>query len=149
MAYISMKKLENDLSNYSEFIPEIRLLFSRKSKTLFNNYKGKMKRTHRVTGDLMNSIKIVESSNSWEVGSDSKVAGYIEFGTRAHTITPKVKKVLRFFLSKIGDYVFTKKVEHPGTKADPILTKEYIREFGFNERKLNQEINDILNKVIK
>lgn len=46
-------------------------------------------------------------------------AVYVHEGTRAHTITPRNKQVLRF-VSR-GEFVFAKRVRHPGTRRDPFL----------------------------
>lgn len=43
----------------------------------------------------------------------------IEYGTNAHTIEPVDKKALAF--QKNGKTVFAKKVNHPGTKPNPVM----------------------------
>lgn len=46
-------------------------------------------------------------------------AAYVHEGTRAHRIIPRNKRVLRF-VSR-GSFVFSKRVNHPGTNADQFL----------------------------
>jgi len=76
-----------------------------------------------ATGRLRNSLGIRVETNRVIIGPDENQApygGYVEFGTRPHEITPKTPGgVLRF---KVGNtWVYTKKVHHPGTKAQPYV----------------------------
>ena len=47
---------------------------------------------------------------------------YLEEGTEPHTIEPRNGKVLCFTTSS-GKKVFTRRVEHPGTKPRPVLSE--------------------------
>lgn len=61
--------------------------------------------------------KIREGSGHFEatVGSTSKIAGYLEYGTRPHVIEPtSVDGVLAFRIG--GRLIFAKRVFHPGTR---------------------------------
>ena len=67
------------------------------------------------------------------VGTDDEIYGYVDLGTRPHVIRPKRAKALRFqsgYVAKttpgvigssaggpFGDTVFSRGVNHPGTKA--------------------------------
>ena len=53
------------------------------------------------------------------VGSNVDYARDVEFGTAPHVITPNGASVLRFTVG--GEVVFTDRVEHPGTPAQPVL----------------------------
>lgn len=46
-------------------------------------------------------------------------------GTRAHVITPRHAKVLRFVVG--GSVVFTQRVNHPGTKPNPFPNKSLAK----------------------
>jgi hypothetical protein len=74
-----------------------------------------------LTGILGNlgAAASAAGSASVAVGSDSPVAGYIERGTRPHTIRARNARVLAFETS--GGTVFARSVNHPGTKANPVL----------------------------
>lgn len=77
-------------------------------------------------------FKITRDTDSTSVGTDDKIFGYVDGGTKPHTIRPK-KKRLKFqggFTAKSrpgslssgaggksGGFVFAKVVHHPGTKA--------------------------------
>jgi hypothetical protein len=74
-----------------------------------------------LTGILSNlgSAAGVAGSASVAVGGDNPVAAYIEYGTRPHTIRARNARVLAFETS--GGTVFARSVNHPGTKANPVL----------------------------
>lgn len=73
--------------------------------------------------------------NDWFIGTKDEIYGYVEMGTKPHTITVKRAKFLRFFaggfqpksrVNWIGsgpgrraskNFVQKKSVQHPGTKA--------------------------------
>lgn len=68
------------------------------------------------TGRTAASFAISRSGpGRWTLASDSKIARYLDSGTRQHVIEPKRKKVLRFVSN--GQTVFAKRVLHPGTQA--------------------------------
>jgi hypothetical protein len=51
---------------------------------------------------------------------------WADLGTKPHTITPKRAKVLHF-VTKAGSEVFTKRVNHPGTKPQYLTKKVQAR----------------------
>jgi len=75
------------------------------------------------TGTLRNSIFIKVETDKVIIGPNmttAPYAGYVEFGTKAHTIEPKKKGgVLVFNVG--GQKVFTRKVHHPGTRPQPYV----------------------------
>jgi bacteriophage HK97-gp10 putative tail-component len=86
----------------------------------------------RKTGNLGRSIGVGRlTPKSAETVATAAYAAAVEFGTRPHTIVPRRKKALRFApggsgrLSgsprKGGAVVFAKRVNHPGTKAQPFM----------------------------
>jgi hypothetical protein len=44
---------------------------------------------------------------------------FLEWGTKAHVISPKKGKMLRFAVA--GNMVFARKVQHPGTRPRPFM----------------------------
>lgn len=48
---------------------------------------------------------------------------YVNFGTKPHIIEAVNAKALYFYWDAIGDYVFFKRVKHPGTKANPFVER--------------------------
>lgn len=74
------------------------------------------------TGNLKGSITtdIASDGLSAEVTANADYAAPVEYGTRPHVIRPKNASMLAF---KIGGVtVFAKKVNHPGTAAQPFMT---------------------------
>lgn len=63
--------------------------------------------------------KVLDNKGTVYLASD--VAVFQHEGTKAHLIAPRFKKVLRFTANK--KFIFTKRVQHPGIKADPFLYK--------------------------
>lgn len=63
--------------------------------------------------------KIEPDFSKKEVVAKASHSAPVEYGTAPHIITPKNAKVLAFKVG--GKQVFTKKVNHPGTKPNPIM----------------------------
>jgi HK97 gp10 family phage protein len=71
------------------------------------------------TGKLRQSIAVRVMTDRVVIGPDTHYALYVEFGTGPHVILAKPGKVLAFKMN--GQSVFVKKVNHPGTKAQPYV----------------------------
>jgi hypothetical protein len=52
---------------------------------------------------------------------------WITEGTRPHVIRVKRARFLRFYWPKVGRVVYFKSVNHPGTKANPFMSRAYRR----------------------
>ena len=88
---------------------------------------------HRKTGNLGRSIHVSSTTpTTATVVASARYAADVEFGTRAHTITPRAAKALRWAASASGRrlsgaprvgaaVIFAKRVHHPGTKPYPFL----------------------------
>jgi HK97 gp10 family phage protein len=75
------------------------------------------------TGRLRTSLRIQVDPNRVTIGPDENIApygGYVEFGTKPHDIRPKTPGGVLVFKMN-GRTVYTKKVRHPGTKAQPFV----------------------------
>lgn len=72
------------------------------------------------TGELKESSFFEVSGGKVEAGYSDNKASYHHFGTRPHKITAKRAEFLQF-PDKIGDMVFTKSVNHPGTPKRHLL----------------------------
>jgi HK97 gp10 family phage protein len=75
------------------------------------------------SGVLRNSLGVQVETDKVIIGpraDQAPYAGFVEFGTKAHIIEPKkAGGVLVFNVG--GTKVFTRKVRHPGTKAQPYV----------------------------
>src|SRR5438128_5041780 len=95
----------------------------REAKLLVHRKTGNLGRTIHVRSQTATSVTVVASAN---------YAADVEYGTRAHEITPRAAKALRFAASPAGRrlsgrprvgaaVVFATRVHHPGTKPYPFL----------------------------
>lgn len=73
------------------------------------------------SGMTEKSIMSEVKENQGAVYLGSSTAVFQHEGTKAHLIVPRSKKVLHFAVNK--EFVFSKRVRHPGIKADPFLYK--------------------------
>ena len=73
------------------------------------------------SGMTEKSIMSLAKDNQGTVMLTNNIARWQHEGTKAHLIVPRSKKVLRFAINK--EFVFSKRVRHPGIKADPFLYK--------------------------
>ena len=79
------------------------------------------KRSSVKTGNLRRSIHLGRvTSTSAETIAGANYAAYVEFGTRAHEIRPRTKKVLRW-KDGSGNVRFARRVQHPGTRKQPYM----------------------------
>lgn len=85
--------------------------------------------THTQTGALLASLRLrSDGETGWIIDHDLQHAPYAPFvhwGTRAHEIRPRHKKVLRW-PSGQGEktsFAFARFVHHPGYEGDPWLVK--------------------------
>lgn len=129
-----ISKITNDLVDEDGLIRELTLKGENYCK----------KESPKDTGDLMRSITSSFQGKDGIVKTDLEYVKYVIYGTSAHTITVKNKKVLSDINSgstKKKGVVFGTKVRHPGTSPN-----------AFNARALNQikgELPAIVKKYIK
>jgi HK97 gp10 family phage protein len=72
------------------------------------------------SGRLRQSLRIEVQTDKVIIGPNTPYAGYVEFGTRPHVIEPKTPGGTLVFTVG-GRKVFTKRVRHPGTRAQPYV----------------------------
>jgi hypothetical protein len=77
----------------------------------------KRQHTPGLKDDTRTTIRKVGGGYRLHLRWARRYAGFVEYGTRAHVITPRGPGYpLRFYWKKIGRWVATYKVQHPGTR---------------------------------
>lgn len=95
------------------------------------------------TGTLRRSITMDYRPISVAIYPTVKYALPVHEGSGAHVIFPKTKKVLRFRVG--GKWVFARKVNHPGTKANPFVERTVAKaDRGVNDYFMTA-MDDIIN----
>ena len=141
---------------------------NRTAKAIESDAKKKLKSDrHIITGRLFSSIHAEIKPNSsfsytdknggtfdgslnTNFGKLEAIAGtnvvyapHIEYGTGPHVIVPKEKKVLVF---KIGGVtIFTKRVNHPGTKGSSFMRFAAEKQKPEFEKRMTEELNKVIN----
>ena len=78
------------------------------------------RQTKRHTGRLLEGTKIQQATAyTGRLFSSAPYAGYVDAGTRAHTIAARRAKTLAFTVG--GKRVFRRTVHHPGTTPRPFV----------------------------
>lgn len=78
-------------------------------------------------------------SKSKTVIAEMEYSADIEYGTKPHEIQAKTAKALHF--KKDGKDVFVKKVQHPGTKPNPVMRNA--------AKAVQEQVNEIWEKTLK
>lgn len=83
--------------------------------------------TGRLRASIRTTRKLTARGPTYQVSTNVEYAPYVENGTRPHIIRPRRAKALAFRVG--GRLVFAQVVHHPGTKAQPFLSRA-VREVG-------------------
>lgn len=79
---------------------------------------------HNKTGALVQSVYLRRAGQDYDIGHDGQRAPqalWVHWGTKPHKIEPKRKGMLRW--SAGGIFHFAKRVQHPGYRGDPWMTR--------------------------
>lgn len=100
-------------------------------------------------GDLKKDMqrRVETAQERGVVFHESKVANYINDGTKAHIIRAKKAKALAFMAG--GRMVFRKMVRHPGTKANPYFQRTADRAERMLELRMLPYVERILIEIVK
>jgi hypothetical protein len=97
------------------------------------------------TATLKRSITMDYRPISVSIYPTVKYALPVHEGTGPHTITPVRKKVLMFKVG--GRKVFAKRVNHPGTKANPFVERTVDRVESPINKIFSEAMDNIINKL--
>lgn len=81
---------------------------------------------HNKTGALVQSVYLRRAGEDYDIGHDGQRAPealFVHWGTKAHEIKPKRKGKSTLRWSAGGVFHFAKKVQHPGYRGDPWMTR--------------------------
>lgn len=134
---VEIKKLEELKRAYAKAPDVVKTQLLLALRVSLRNIKRRAEDEHRfksATGAIEKSIKaevmttwplkgrvVLDPSPTMTEGGGS-YAYYVHEGTRKHDIFPKNKKCLRWPTANGMDFIFARKVKHPGTKPDPFIT---------------------------
>lgn len=125
---MAVKGLSQLLSRFAAISPNPRLM-----RNLALSAVREQKTLSPVrAGNLRRSILVGRVSDNYaETRATANYAAAVELGTKPHVIRPRTKKALRF--KSGGAVVFTKRANHPGTKAKPFMVpgaKKAVEDLG-------------------
>lgn len=72
---------------------------------------------------------------------------YVHQGTPAHTIEPRVKQALRWVDG--SNFVFAKRVRHPGYKGDPFLFNALEAKTEFVQNMFSSRVEAAITEIVK
>lgn len=97
-------------------------------------------------GNLRQSIRYTKYGTSgFVVWVNATYGVYVDQGTKPHVILPRRKKMLAF--QKDGRWVFAKRVNHPGTRAQPFFTDAVAEAQTFADSELSAGLDRIISKI--
>lgn len=97
-------------------------------------------------GNLRQSIRYYPyGSSAFMVRVNANYGRYVEEGTRPHVIVPRTAKSLAF--QKNGKWIFSKRVNHPGTKAQPYFAPAIKTAGTFANKEMSRAMDRVLNSL--
>ena len=93
------------------------------------------------SGMTEKSIMNLAKDNQGTVMLTNNIARWQHEGTKPYVIVPRSKKVLRFAVNK--EFVFSKRVRHPGIKADPFLYSAAEKELPKIEKRFQIALDNL------
>lgn len=101
---------------------------------------------HKGGGNLRQSIRYAPyGSYAYMVRVNASYGAYVEYGTKPHLIVPKTKKALAFNVG--GNRVITKRVNHPGTKAQPFFRPAIKIAEDYAGKEMSSAMDRVLNQI--
>lgn len=145
---LSIEGLEQVRQSFAKLVPETQQqVLNGLAQVAFNTAQQQAD-THTQTGALARSLRLrPEGESAWIIDHDLQHAPhalFVHWGTRAHLIKPRDKKMLRFPVGQGGGthFVFARFVKHPGYAGDPWLVQaadEAVKQFDSIVRRVNLE----------
>lgn len=110
----------------------------------FNN--APVGKGYKGGGNLRQSIRTKRLATAqYQVIVNASYGAAVDQGSRPHVIVPKRKKVLAF--QKEGRWIVTKRVNHPGTKAQPFFTNAVKAAEPYANKQLSDAADEVFNSL--
>lgn len=103
--------------------------------TLFRDRTGLLRRSI-LRGPISGSFSSGTLAIDTMAGIGAHYGIFVHDGTRAHVIEPSRRKALRFVSG--GGFIFSRRVQHPGTRPRPFIQEAVRASSAFASRTLSQ-----------
>ena len=130
---IKVKGLDEAISRLDKVSAGTQLRLKDAMRTAVRDIQEQARKEHQFTTRTGEAERSIEGTTSFQKDSYSGTVGttrlitiYLHQGTKRHLIRPKQKLALRWTAG--GQFVFAKRVRHPGTKKDPFIFKAAAHE---------------------
>ena len=123
---------------------QTRVMVRRQVKMAVRDVREYARDHHRFvtrSGMTEKSIMSLAKDNQGTVMLTNNIARWQHEGTKPYVIVPRSKKVLRFAVNK--EFVFSKRVRHPGIKADPFLYSAAEKELPKIEKRFQIALDNL------
>ncbi len=105
----------------AELVKDLRQAAAHASQVATRQMKASVpKKTRALEKSIEPKLRATSNGASGEIVVGEDYASHVKHGTPAHRIEPKTKKALRFQVG--GKTVFSRGVNHPGTKPNDFVT---------------------------
>lgn len=145
--FLNVRKLEKDHNRFlKSHLRAVDAAMADSKKSAENFVEHKPGFTHRTRKTLEKTqTKVIRRRNGrvvvLRVANNTKVARFLEKGTKAHPIKAKRRKSLRWW--GFGRVIYRKAVQHPGTKPYRFLSRARNRAYLDFEKHMRPRMNRI------
>jgi hypothetical protein len=122
--------LRDEQRRFAKATAELKAQHRDSMRTLGRNFvKYAREEAPKKTGKFAKGIRFRTYERgddlSMQIYAPSPLVWYIIKGTKAHPIPkdPSRSKTLHFYWEKIGEWVYFRQVQHPGTKPNPFMER--------------------------
>ena len=130
-------------SQSASLISQIQQITQEELKKAAEQAKENVAATTAFKGDVLKKqVKIHQAGQyEFQIYMDSKIAAYMNDGTKPHEIRARRVRFLKFI--QAGKFIYRKRVYHPGTKATHFFDEACQAAFGELAERLTDRLNAI------
>jgi HK97 gp10 family phage protein len=142
---IKVKGLDEVVKNFDKVNSDFKTELGQVTKKAGIMVQALMKKEAPVAkSQLRRTIEYKYKPISVSIYPTVNYAKFVEYGTKPHVILPKRAKALRF-KTKGGKWVITRKVQHPGTKANAFVKRAYEKSI----KPVTDLFQDLIDRILK